>query len=239
MSVIISAAEDALENHRRLLQASRKQRISLARQLFSASSGGSCWLGDFVVDSAYGPRFSSGCYDEEGNVLTIRTTDFTSNGLLSFSTAPAVRLELRVVAAHRLTDGDFLLSRSGEYAGMVRVFDEAFAPRRAFIPAAFIIRFRLDKTRLLPWYLFEYCESPQGEALVRGLSRGSAQPNISGTSFLQLRLPVPGMTEQEDVCRLLRAARQAETVSSCRKDKCATLRNIMINNFLDDQGVEP
>ena len=167
-------------------------------------------LGDLVIHSAFGPRFPGNLYSGKGNVHTIRTTDFIEGGGISLDTAPAVILEKKVYSKHVLSDGDFLLSRSGEYAGMVRVYRQRVSNGRILIPAAFLIRFRLEQSRLLPDYLAEYCESPQGKAVVRSMAMGSAQPNISGSKFKAMIIPLPSLHQQEQVVQQLHTIHAAE-----------------------------
>ena len=106
-------------------------------------------LSDLTESSAYGPRFPAESYTPSGNVQTIRTTDFDRKGGLSTTTAPFANLPEDVIESHKLQDGDFLVSRSGAYAGLTAIFKQA---KGAFIPAAFVIRFRLNE-RVLPDYL--------------------------------------------------------------------------------------
>lgn len=169
-------------------------------------------IGKAVRTSAFGPRFSAQGYarDDTANAWTVRTTDFTPEAI-SFAQVPGATLDVSIVKQHRLEDDDVLLSRSGEYAGMVRVFRQPAGDARAYIPAAFLIRFRLDPAVLLPEYLATYCRSPQGAARVRALASGSAQPNISGTAFSSLKIPVPSLSEQRSMTHELAELRTTMT----------------------------
>jgi type I restriction enzyme S subunit len=229
----MQSTHDALSE---LITATTVQRLSLARWLFSRNDVALRRLSDFVNGSAYGPRFPGSHYAPDGNAYTVRTTDFSADGELDFTTVPAARIEPSVAEQHRLLDGDFLLSRSGEYAGMVRVFDSSKAPPKSFIPAAFLIRFRLDQSRLLPKYLFEYCESPKGNASVRGMAQGSAQPNISGSAFLELPVPILPIGEQRRVCALLADARAAERLMGERRLSYERFKDSALKHLL--QGGE-
>ena len=175
-------------------------------------------IGKAVRTSAFGPRFSAQGYacNDTANAWTVRTTDFTPEAI-SFAQVPGATLDATVVKQHRLEDDDVLLSRSGEYAGMVRVFRQPAGDARAYIPAAFLIRFRLDPAVLLPDYLATYCQSPQGAARVRALASGSAQPNISGTAFSSLKIPVPSLSEQRSMTHELAELRTTMTTLEQRE----------------------
>ncbi len=237
MSRILWANELLRRAHQNLVFNVRLTRRSLAKLLFEETSlVVRKRLGDFVLESAYGPRFPSAQYVKAGNAWTIRTTDFVSDGSINYDSVPSARLDEGVVSDHRLRDGDFLLSRSGEYAGMVRVFDALAAPGKAFIPAAFLIRFRLDKERLLPQFLLEYLQSPLGESIVRNMARGSAQPNISGSAFMLLEIPVPDIETQRKTCQILNKVKCGEFLSSERVLAATRLAANLSENLFSIKG---
>ena len=164
-------------------------------------------LEEVIEHSAYGPRFPGSSYASDGNAFQIRTTDYDRVGGINFSQVPAASLDADVVSAHRLNDGDFLLSRSGEYAGLTAVFREP-NDGRAYIPGAFLIRYRF-KNELDPDFLIALCESEFGERYVKPLATGSAQPNISGSAFGRLIIPLPPVKEQRQILSELRKLRTA------------------------------
>ena len=94
--------------------------------------------------SAYGPRFPSSSYSSTGNARQIRTTDFDRTGGINFSQVPSVKIEDGVVSLHQLKSQDFLLSRSGEYAGLTAMFSDP-DDGHAYIPGAFLIRYRFSE----------------------------------------------------------------------------------------------
>ena len=241
---LLSCSSLCAEDLRVLSMKARELRLSTADDLLS--SGGERntpfgripkeWdfrpIGDVTISSSFGPRFSSTLYSERGTVKTIRTTDFETYGRINFDTAPVADLDSRVIASHRLGVGDFLLSRSGEYAGMVRVFWPPSGTEYEYIPAAFLIRFRLDNSQILPQYLFELFESPKGSAIVRSLARGSAQPNISGSAFLRLQVPIPPLNEQRRICGVLESLRNTEQLIDHRRACVASVHKSLSSRLL-------
>jgi type I restriction enzyme M protein len=167
----------------------------------------SCRIEELTKDSAYGPRFPGSQYTPDGNVRTIRTTDFDREGGISFDDVPAAKLDEETVRLHQLRTGDFLLSRSGEYAGLTAVFSDP-GDGNLYIPAAFLIRYRFNE-RLDPRFLLALCSSSFGDDFVKPLATGSAQPNIAGSAFGRLRIPVPPVSEQKSVVEVISRLRQA------------------------------
>jgi type I restriction enzyme S subunit len=230
---LFRALESQFSDFEKLVMSARVVRKAASRAFFAQSLATFRRVSDCVTHSAYGPRFPSDRYSPNGNAFTIRTTDFSSSGGINYSSVPAAQLDPPTVAEHRLLDGDFLLSRSGEYAGMVRVFETASAPPKDYIPAAFLIRFRLNDAVLKPQYLLEYCQSAAGEAAVRGLARGSAQPNISGSAFLALQVPVPELKVQAKACADLAALRRVERLAVSQWE---TSRRLMVGVLNENLG---
>lgn len=192
-------------------------------------------VGDVTIASAYGPRFPSTLYADNGNVRTIRTTDFCGVDGINLATAPAAMLNQGMVEEHALCDGDFLLSRSGEYAGKTRVFLPANEER--FIPAAFLIRYRLSQAELRPKYLHYICSSPIGQSVLSSLVQGSAQPNIAGSAFLALKIPVPPVEEQDHLIALVDDLSYGDRVATERLTKSRALMGTMLAAIEEVQHV--
>ena len=179
-------------------------------------------LDDVIESSAYGPRFPSSSYAPNGNAFQVRTTDYDRVGGIKFSQVPAAQLDGNVVSIHRLKDGDFLLSRSGEYAGLTAVFREP-NDGRAYIPGAFLIRYRFTD-ELDPDFLIALCDSEFGERYVKPLATGSAQPNISGSAFGRLMIPVPPIDEQREI---LAEIRKLQTAGARLREHAAQTRTLL------------
>lgn len=184
---------------------------------------------DVTESSAYGPRFPGSSYAADGNAFQVRTTDYDRLGGINFSQVPAARLEEKVVSTHLLRDGDFLLSRSGEYAGLTAVFREP-DDGRAYIPGAFLIRYRFIE-ELDPDFLIALCDSEFGERYVKPLATGSAQPNISGSAFGRLMIPVPPVSEQREILAELRKLQAAGDTLRGHAAQTGTLLTAFLNSI--------
>lgn len=179
--------------------------------------------------SAYGPRFPSSSYASDGNVFQIRTTDFDRAGGINFTQIPAAKLDDDTIALHRLKARDFLLSRSGEYAGLTAVFTEP-NDGRSYIPGAFLIRYRLTD-ELDADYLLALCNAAFGDKFVKPLATGSAQPNISGSAFSRLLLPVPPVKEQREIVRKISELQSAGSQISAHVERTRDLLSTLINTI--------
>ena len=189
---------------------------------------------EVVTSSAYGPRFSASLYSSKGNVKMIRTTDFDRTGGINFSEVPSASLDDDTISQHRLTTGDFLLSRSGEYAGLTAVYSDP-NDGSAYIPGAFLIRYRFDEC-LKPEYLLALCCSEYGERFVKPLATGSAQPNISGSAFGRLYIPIPPTREQVEIIQMLSRFRAAGDEIQQQQVKIRNLASALLNCLILSEG---
>jgi type I restriction enzyme, S subunit len=155
----------------------------------------------FIKSSFYGPRFSSESYVCDG-VPTIRTTDISLTGSISLRDPPRVKVSADEFERYKLRDGDLLVTRTGATIGKCALYDESVGPA---IPGAYLIRFRLDQTGLLPKFALLYLSGPQGQALLVGGTTAVAQPNINAKSISKFTIPIPPIAEQEHIVRRLDA----------------------------------
>lgn len=182
---------------------------------------------ELTTNSAYGPRFPGSQYSTDGNVRTLRTTDFDRAGGINFDKVPAANLEKKAVAHHLLMTGDFLISRSGEYAGLTALFSDP-GDGKAYIPGAFLIRYRFDE-RLDSGYLLTLCCSTYGDEFLKPLAAGSAQPNISGSAFSRLFIPVPPIAEQKKIVQAVSQLRATGDVLTRHETKNRELEDSLVN----------
>lgn len=147
-------------------------------------------FGELCESSAFGPRFPSDAYDENGPLATLRTTDMDDEGAISLSTMPRAAIKPSVFADHLLRPGDLVISRSGT-CGVTGVFTGHDIP---VVPGAFLIRFRLKDLRLNRFYR-RYFNSSLGRPHLERLAVGGVQKNIKGSDVLCLQVPHPEQTE--------------------------------------------
>ncbi|MBQ4681057.1 restriction endonuclease subunit S [Aeromonas dhakensis] len=147
-------------------------------------------FGELCESSAFGPRFPSDAYDENGPLATLRTTDMDDEGNISLSTMPRAAIRPSVFADHLLRPGDIVISRSGT-CGVTGVFTGHDIP---VVPGAFLIRFRLRDLRLNRFYRRHF-NSSLGRPYLERLAVGGVQKNIKGSDVLCLQVPSPEPTE--------------------------------------------
>ena len=140
----------------------------------------------------------------EGDIKYIRITDFDDFGL-----APNDQLmtAANVDDNYFLQDEDVLFARSGATAGKTFIYSKDIGPA---IFAGYCIRFRFDRTKALPWYVYFYTKTAHYKAWVKSIQRPSGQPNINREEFKSFEIPLPSLDKQSEiVAELLRHRHEA------------------------------
>jgi restriction endonuclease S subunit len=213
---ILKSVQHAIEAQERIIQITTELKQALMQKLFSEGLRGEpqketeiglvpeSWevekIKNHCIDSAFGPRFGSDLYAEDGNILTLRTTDMEDDGRINYNTAPLACIEYTKFRNHYLQVGDVIVSRSGT-CGIASVFEGHSLP---VLPGAFLIRLRMKET-VQPMYLRHYINSPVGRPYVLQLAQGAIQKNISGTRLGELLIPLPTRAEQEEISSAVRS----------------------------------
>lgn len=154
-----------------------------------------------IADSAFGPRFSGDCYADDGNVATLRTTDLSPDGFISLDTMPHAQIDADKFSSHFLQVGDLVISRSGRI-GTTALFEGYHKP---VLPGAFLIRFRLDRSKAHPLFFRLFFNSGEGQERLLSVAQGAAQQNINITNVRKLSVPLPLLAVQFRVSTVLAA----------------------------------
>lgn len=185
-------------------------------------------LGEYTMSSAFGPRFSASLYSEVGNVASLRTTDLNEEGHISLDKMPLANLDIDQFESHILQPGDLVISRSGTI-GITAIFECFHLP---VIPAAFLIRFRLNQEFLFPHFVKYYFNSVIGRKRIIDLSAGGVQKNLKGSSVLNLQIPVPRLKEQAEIVQILTIVDEKIKVLTNKKSEYQTLKKGLMQQLL-------
>lgn len=222
--------ENLIISYEKALYSARKARKSLSISLFSEDQRNNIEkLNKLILNSRYGPRFSSDLYDENGSIGQIRTTDMDDDGNIDYLSVPKVSLDIQNYEEHLLKDGDIVISRSGT-CGTTAIFSPQSEP---IIPGAFLIRLRPNK-KISSEYLHEYFSSPLGRQLTASLARGGVQKNISGSELLAQEFPCPDAERQKDVVVKLKDLKEAEKGLGERKLFLQTMKKLFLHSVVGD-----
>lgn len=184
-------------------------------------------LDDLVNKSAFGPRFTSELYAEDGAIGTIRTTDLYNEGEINYATIPYANLDISEYEEHILKEGDLLITRSGT-CGIPCIFTEQEKP---IIAGAFLIRFQLNN-KIESKFLHEILKSAPIQSDIKRMAAGGVQKNLTGTSLKKLSMPVPPLPEQRKIAQILSTWNKAiatteKLIDASKQQKKALMQQLL------------
>ncbi len=180
-------------------------------------------LGDLLVLSQYGLSTRG----ERSGAVPILRMNCQQDGRVLFRNLQYVDLESRVLADYRLHDGDLLFNRtnSHELVGRTALFEG----EREAVFASYLVRLRVDRTRVHPAFLNFFLNLPATQERLRGLAtRGVSQSNISASKLKTLLVVQPPLDEQARIAALLGVIQSARIVESERFDRLKALKSATI-----------
>ena len=127
-------------------------------------------------------------------------------------------------ANSKLEKGDLLFARQSlvwDGAGKCSVIMEA---NEDLVFESHIIRVRLNKKQVTPFFYYYYFKSHYGKENIRSIVEQVAAAGIRGSDLIKLRVPIPPFVEQEKISMIL----------SCLDDKIEL--NYRINKTLEEMA---
>lgn len=151
---------------------------------------------DELLDSKPQYGFTSKALDR-GSAAMLRTTDLTGLGPegIEWKSVPRCEIDHEGLVKYQVREGDILVSRAGTVGVSFLVRRPSPGPA---VFASYLIRLKLDRSRVSPEYVSWFTQSPAYWAQVTTMAAGVAQLNINATKLRELRLPVPSIAKQRD-----------------------------------------
>ena len=143
-----------------------------------------------IVKGQYGANEAAIAY-QEGDTRYIRITDIDEIGNLK---AHDKKTAQYIDDAYLLNNEDILFARSGSIGKCYLHRDV-----NPFIFAGYLIRFVLNKSIILPEFLFYYCNSSIYWYWVDTIHRPAVQANINAEEYCGMPIPVPSINKQQEI----------------------------------------
>lgn len=134
---------------------------------------------------------------------------------------------------YRLEVGDILFNRtnSAELVGKVGIF----RLRGNYVFASYLIRLRVDSSKILPEYLNFYLNSREGQRrILRYATAGVSQSNINAKNLQRVLLPLPPLEEQIEIRDILLAIDTNKNHIAEHISYLSKLKNRLISQLLSD-----
>ena len=161
-----------------------------------------CKLGKYINENLYGPRFNAKDYSENGNVKTIRGTDFTKDGEILYHQAPKALLMPALINAHKLEDGDIVIVTTAD-CGLTAVFIKPLNDVD-FIPSAYSVKYRFANN-VNAYFIKYFMATDYAIREVNKFVRQGTLGNLPGSDILKFDMAYPFKNEQNEIAaRLLK-----------------------------------
>jgi type I restriction enzyme S subunit len=163
-------------------------------------------IGSVTLESRYGTN--NKCDSDPAGIPILRIPNI-ANGLISTEDLKFCELTEREHDILRLKDGDLLIVRtngSPDLVGRCAVFR---CMDRQFGFASYLIRFRLDESKVEPQFLAFFLESTKGRDAIASIRKTSAgQFNVNSENLQAIQFPCPPLAVQKRMVEEMFAQRQ-------------------------------
>lgn len=156
----------------------------------------------------------------------IRITDFDDFGIEAdhiFMTAE------NYSAKHELQKNDILFARTGATVGKTYFYDGSIGKA---IFAGYCIRFRFDKTKVIPKFVYWYTKTKYFLDWVNGIQRPSGQPNINKEEYKSFEIILPSKAVQKDLVSIMDTAIESYCEKTCRANNLLSNRSKVLFEIL-------
>lgn len=159
-----------------------------------------CEMGKYISDNLYGPRFNAKDYHINGNVKTIRGSDFTKDGEILYNKAPKAQLDSSLINSHKLEDGDIVIVTTAD-CGLTAVFKKPINDVD-FIPSAYSVKYRFMKN-VNPYFIKYFMTTDVAIRQVNKFIRQGTLGNLPGSDILGFNMIYPSTDEQNKIAERL------------------------------------
>jgi type I restriction enzyme S subunit len=128
----------------------------------------------------------------------LRITDIDDEG--NFSDEKMMSVNDENSSEFILENGDIVFVRTGSTTGKTYLYNNKDG---VLVYAGFLIKFKLNNTKLLPKYLSLYTQTRAYWNWVKTVSMRSGQPGINAEEIGSLKIPLPPLTEQLAIANIL------------------------------------
>jgi len=148
----------------------------------------------------YGANESGVEYDKD-LPRYIRISDFGSNGKLN----DTKKLSLPTIIAndYLLNDGDILFARSGATVGKAYQFKLSISVENKYCFAGYLIKATPDFKLIMSDFLYYYTQSAAFFYWKESIFNKATIENISADKYSELRIPLPSLSEQQQIVSYL------------------------------------
>ena len=171
----------------------------------------------------YGAQSASVAYDPK-RPRYVRITDINDDGTLNDDVVSSANIEDD--EQYRLTYGDFMFARMGATVGKTYAYKTGNQ-----IFAGYLIRYRLNLSKITPEYLFAYTQLDEYKNWVVLNQSGAAQPGINAKKYGSLKIPVAPMDMQRAFQDFVSQVDKSKLSIQASLDQLETLKQSLMQRY--------
>jgi type I restriction enzyme S subunit len=247
---VLGLVQRALEQQERLIALTTELKNALLHQLFTQGLRGEpqkqteigpvpkSWEVVTLEDAAVAFDYGTSVKCEHGKagvpVLRIPNVVGGSIDLSDLKHGQPKRSELEHL---RLRDGDLLFVRTNgvlENAGRCAVYRGEL---EGCYFASYLIRVRVDSTKVLPAFVNEYARTERGRSFLSGRAIRTADGkfNINSGTLKRVLLPLPGLDEQTEIVRQLDLVERKLKLHESKRSALSDLFRTLLHQLMTAQ----
>ncbi len=164
-------------------------------------------------EPCYGTSATAVERTDENQPKYIRITDFDDFGIDAnhvYMTTDAYSQK------HVLENGDLLFARTGATVGKTYYYDGSIGTA---IFAGYCIRFRFDRNKVFPKFVYWYTKTSAYHKWINGIQRPSGQPNINKEEYKSFKIILPKQNKQIELTAFLDSAINKRVKTMCQAEK--------------------
>ncbi len=244
---VLSTIQRAMETQDKLISAARELKKSLMRQLFThgLDANGAVketeigvmpehWelvtIGDAVKATQYGISVRG---QANGQYPILRMNNL-AGGRLNVSDLQYVNLDDKEFRKAKLSSRDILFNRTNsfELVGKTSLFDLD----SDYVFASYLVRIKVDESKLSPCLLAQYLNWDVAQSRLKSLAtRGVSQSNISASKLRGFWIPLPPLSEQREIARILATVDKKIETEEKRQAALEALFKTMLQQLMTGQ----
>jgi len=187
-------------------------------------------LGEVAREIIYGISKKG---EKEGKYPILRMNNL-EDGKINCKDLQFVSLESSEFEKFKLEKGDILFNRTNslDLVGKTALF----TLDGDFVFASYLLRIRTIKDQLLPEYLNYYFNFEKTQQDLKSLaSRGASQVNISASKLSSFPIPLPPLSEQQEIAEILQTIDQKIEIEKRKKELYEELFKTMLNKIMNQE----
>jgi len=182
-------------------------------------------LGEVAEKPQYG--FTAAAQRDPVGPKMLRITDI-QDGNVNWNAVPYCECGNDDIPKYLLEAGDILFARTGSVG---KAFLVSSVPEPSIF-ASYLIRVRVDRTRLDPQFAFLFMQSAAYWSQIASQTHGAVQPNVNATQLRSLLLPLPPLDEQREIARILQAVDAKIAAEQARREALEGLFKTLLQELM-------